>query len=143
MAKEEGKKRNWFVRHKILTAILVIIVIVIAATSAGGGKKTGTQTSSNTSTAKAKLTLDDGWQLTTPDTIGAQYVDGYVSNNTDKDITSYVQITFNGYDDSGANVGTCLANTNSVDANGKWKFHAICDFDKNMTTVKFKDLSGF
>jgi hypothetical protein len=33
----EPKKRNWFVRHKILTGLLVLLVIFIVAKAAGGG----------------------------------------------------------------------------------------------------------
>ena len=142
MNRDEGKKKNWFLRHKILTLVAVIVVIAIAATASSGNKgATGNQKSA--SQTKAKLTLDDGWQLSTPDAVGAQYVDGYVSNNTSSAIDNYVQITFNEYDTRGANIGTCLANTNTIDANGKWKFHALCDIGKNIATVKFKELTGF
>jgi hypothetical protein len=36
-ASEPGKKRNWFVRHKILSALLALIVVIAIASSAGGG----------------------------------------------------------------------------------------------------------
>lgn len=65
-----------------------------------------------------------------------------VSNNTDKAINSYVQITFSALDASGANVGDCLANANTVDANGKWKFEAMCS-GNNIETARFKEITGF
>lgn len=43
------EKKNWFKKHKILTAILIVVLIVIAASAAGGNK---TKTSSSGSTAK-------------------------------------------------------------------------------------------
>jgi hypothetical protein len=67
---------------------------------------------------------------------------GTVSNNSDKAINGYIQITFSALDASGANVGDCLANANTVDANGKWKFEATCS-GSNIETVRFKDISGF
>lgn len=39
----EDKKKNWFVRHKILTGILVFVLIgIIASAANGGGKNSGT-----------------------------------------------------------------------------------------------------
>ncbi len=40
-------QRNWFIRHKFLTAILVIIFIVIVSSSANTGKKTTAPTGNN------------------------------------------------------------------------------------------------
>lgn len=92
---------------------------------------------------KEKLTLDDGWAIDKSNQF-AVYVNGYVSNNTDKAITNYVQITFDALDAKGANLGTCLANTNTIDANGKWKFKAICTGEaKEIDTVRFKSITGF
>jgi uncharacterized protein YxeA len=137
---------------------LIVVVIIIAASSAGASQNNGnkanetTKTSDNSASkpkseskpaaeSKPALTLDDGWAIDQSNPY-ATYVNGYVSNNTDKAYNSYIQITFNAYDESGANVGTCLANTNTVDANGKWKFQAMCSGD-NVKTVKFKDITGF
>lgn len=92
---------------------------------------------------KDKLTLDEGWAIDKSDGF-AVYVNGYVSNNIDKPITNYVQITFTALDAKGANVGDCLANTNTVDANGKWKFRAMCTGEfKDISKVRFKDITGF
>ena len=45
---------------------------------------------------------------------------------------------------TGANLGTCLANTNTIDAGGKWKFKALCSGDaKEVATVRFKEITGF
>ena len=35
-----------------------------------------------------------------------------------------------------------LANANTVDANGKWKFEAMCS-GNGIETVRFKSLTGF
>ncbi len=93
---------------------------------------------------KERLTLDEGWTVA-PDEYGfSTIVSGYVSNNSDKAITNYVQITFDSYDAAGANLGTCLANTNTIDANGKWKFEALClDTNGEIAEVRFKEITGF
>ena len=90
---------------------------------------------------KPRLTLDDGWSIDTSNPYMTQVV-GTVSNNSDKDIKGYIQITFSALDADGANVGDCLANANTVDANGKWKFKAMCSGD-DIKDVRFKEISGF
>lgn len=91
-----------------------------------------------------RLTLDEGWTTQEDDSGMFINVTGYVSNNSDKAITNYVQITFDTLDAQGANLGTCLANTNTIDANGKWKFEAMClDDASEIAEVRFKEISGF
>jgi len=87
-----------------------------------------------------RLVLEKDYKFTTDDF--SPMVKGTVTNNSDKPVKVAVMITFNAYDDSGANVGTCTDSTESIDANGKWKFKALCDTD-DVAKVKFKDLSGF
>lgn len=55
---------------------------------------------------------------------------------------SYAQITFNLYDESGAQVGSAMANINGLEPGGKWKFEAT-SFGKDFTTYKFSELTGF
>ena len=148
MDKEKSKKP--FFKKKWVWAIAVVIVIIVAAQASGGGKQanetekstdTNTSNSSQDTEKKARLTLDDGW-TTDQSNPYFTYVDGYVSNNSDKAVNGYIQITFSALDANGANVGDCLANANTVDAGGKWKFHAICS-GKDIATVRFKELTGF
>ena len=97
--------------------------------------------SKKTSENKARLTLDDGWKIDKSNQYLTKVV-GTVSNNSNQAINGYIQITFSGLDASGANVGDCLANANTVDANGKWKFEAMCS-GQNIETVRFKEITGF
>ena len=91
-----------------------------------------------------RLTLDEGWTSATDEFGMFTTVTGYVSNNSDEAITNYVQITFDTLDANGANLGTCLANTNTIDANGKWKFEAAClDDAAEIAEIRFKEISGF
>jgi len=157
------RKKPWFKRWWVWVLGVIVLVGVgnslgkggsgtapaaqQTAAAAGGQAAAGTTTSSQTTTtaaqAKPKLTLDDGWKMDTSNQF-AVYVNGYVTNNTDKAIATYVQITFDALDKSGANLGTCLANTNTIDAHGKWKFKAICTGDAGeIAKVRFKELSGF
>ncbi len=142
-------KRWWF------WALAVVLVIGIgSAMSQGGSNRTaqaGQQTAgaaasesrSTQAAPKEKLTLDDGWTLDKSSKV-AVYVNGYVTNNTDKAVTNYVQITFDALDAKGANLGTCFANTNTIDAGGKWKFKAICAISADeVAQVRFKEITGF
>lgn len=144
-------KKWWF------WIIIAVVIIAIGTSASQGGNQAnettktvndnGSQSSNDNgkkTETKAKLTLDDGWTLDASDNpyIDWKYIHGYVSNNTDKDIDNYVQITFNAFDAEGNNIGTCLANTNTVSANGKWKFEAIC-MEKDVEKVEFKEITGF
>ena len=155
MSKE--KSGNWFKRHKILTGIIVIIVIIGIASSANSNKgdqspqKTATDGKSDDSAKsetkktedKPRLTLNKGWKLDKSNPYMTQVV-GTVSNNSDQAINGYIQITFSALDADGANIGDCLANANTVDANGKWKFKAMCSGgENNVETVRFKEITGF
>ena len=70
-----------------------------------------------------------------------RYVVGSVKNNTKKTY-GYVQVTINLYDDSGAQVGSTLANVNNLEPNGTWKFKAPI-MDDNATKFKVKEVTGF
>ncbi len=149
-------KKPWF--KKWWVWVLGVIVLIGAANALGGGGGSsqpapaapapsagaGSQAPAPAAEPKKeRLTLDEGWEIDRSNQF-AVYVNGYVSNNTDKPIDTYVQITFDTLDKAGANLGTCLANTNTIDANGKWKFKAICTADaKEIETVRFKELTGF
>lgn len=62
--------------------------------------------------------------------------------NRRKNKLRYVQITFNLYDKSGAQVGSAVANVNGLEPDGTWKFKAT-SFGKDFSTYKFDELTGF
>lgn len=143
------KKKLPFYKKKWLWIVAIVVVLCIVAANGDTGrqanettKSTGSsQTETTKSDSKARLTLDDNWQLDTSNPYSTKVV-GYVSNNSNDAIKGYIQITFSALDASGANVGDCLANANTVDAKGKWKFEAIC-LGNDVATVRFKDITGF
>ncbi|MFT8394791.1 FxLYD domain-containing protein [Propionibacterium sp.] len=160
------RKKPWYKRVWVWALIVVAVIIIATVSNSGGGDSSSTSSPAASQVAaqgqagqsatdptktaatqaakpKDKLTLDDGWQLDKSNPYMLQ-VNGYVSNNTNKPINNYIQITFDELDSAGANLGTCLANTNTIDANGKWKFSAGCDKDPDeVATVRLKDITGF
>ncbi len=66
---DKGTKKNWFVRHKVITAILALIVLIVLVNSTSDKKSTGSKdkatSSSSSSTDKAAapaetFAFDDG-----------------------------------------------------------------------------------
>jgi len=72
---------------------------------------------------------------------GVRYVVGQVRNNADRTY-SYVQVTINLYDNSGAQVGSTLANVNNLEPGGLWKFKAVL-IEDTATNYKIKEITGF
>lgn len=100
---------------------------------------TGAQSEAVEEPEKADLELIDA-QAVTGD-YGVRSIVGTVKNNTDKEY-SYVQIEINLYDDSGAQVGSTLANANNLEPGGTWKFEAVI-LEDNATEFKVKEITGF
>lgn len=72
---------------------------------------------------------------------GSRYLVGTVKNNTDKQY-SYVQVEFNLYDNSGAQVGSTADNINNLEPHGTWKFKAMV-MEEKATRAKLKGITGF
>lgn len=128
----------------VLTIIIAIVMMSAAVDSIDKAVNDDAEQKTSSSEEKKsseRLTLDEGWTLDKSNEYMAKVV-GTVSNNSDKPVDGYIQITFSALDAEGANVGDCLANANTVDANGKWKFEAMCS-GSNIDTVRFKELTGF
>lgn len=144
------KEKKPFYKRKLVWVIAVIVIIAIGASAGKGGNQANETTKSTDGSTKQeskkadekpRLTLDDGWKIDTSNPYITKVV-GYVSNNSDQDIKGYIQVTFSALDADGANVGDCLANANTVDAGGKWKFEAMCS-GSNIKDVRFKEITGF
>ncbi len=72
---------------------------------------------------------------------GTRYVVGTIKNNVNKQFT-YVQVTINEYDSSGAQIGSTLANANNLEPYGTWKFKAPV-LDKDATDFKVMTATAY
>jgi hypothetical protein len=72
---------------------------------------------------------------------GGGEITGIVINRRSRAL-SYAQISFNLYDESGAQVGSALANINGLEPGGRWKFKAI-SFGTDFASYKFSQLLGY
>lgn len=150
---KDGDKLSGYKKNKTLAIVVTIVfffVFIGIGAASGGNQSTinidsiqqsDTKKETSTEAKDDRLTLDEGWSLDRSNPYMTQVL-GTVSNNSDEEIKGYIQISFSALDAEKANVGDCLANANTVDAHGKWKFKAMCSGD-NIDTVRFKDITGF
>ncbi len=68
-------------------------------------------------------------------------ITGIVVNRRSRKL-DYAQITFNLYDESGAQVGSAIGNINGLEPGGTWKFKAT-SLGVRFVKYKFSELSGF
>ena len=136
---EKEKKpvyRKWWFWFIIL---LVIAGISGVAFGDPNANPTSTSTTSNTTTQTTE-------RFTLVDSEGsfdgfAYYVTGSIKNNTNRQY-SYVQVTFNLYDEDGAQIGTAMANVNNLEANGTWKFKAL-GITEEVASYKLMEITGW
>ena len=129
---------------KWLIAIIVIIGIVVLGSAMGGESSESTGSSEKTSTSKKEtLVLEDGHTGAADEYGFAYYIEGYIKNNSDKDY-SYVQVEFTAYDADGNTLDSCIDNNSGLEANGRWKFKAMCvsDADK-IASYKLKKITKY
>ena len=124
---------------------IIVIFVIIGIAASNNDDETSNKNSSTTGTTKttSSLVLEDG-HSGAPDEIGfAYYIEGYIKNETDNDYR-YVQVTFTTYDSEGNTLGTCLDNNSGLEANGRWKFKAICtdEVDK-IASYKLKKITKY
>ena len=68
-------------------------------------------------------------------------ITGIVINRRNKKL-SYAQISFNLYDESGAQVGSALDNINGLEPGGRWKFEAN-SFGTDFSTYKINEMTSY
>ena len=136
-------------KKKLPTWAIVLIAIFVVAIIGGamGNSDSDTQDSKEqtgtTSVKKEDLELEDGHTGALDEYGIAYYIDGYVKNNSDKEF-SYVQIEFITYDSEGNTLGSCIDNNSGLEADGRWKFKAICtgEVDK-IASYKLKEITKY
>ncbi len=68
------------------------------------------------------------------------YITGRVTNNTARQL-GLAMVSFNIYDDSGAQIGTTRDLVNNLDGHGVWRFKALVA-QKNFRSAKLVELKG-
>lgn len=139
---EHSEKEKKPIYKKWWFWLIIVIVAIAIAGSQGGTSTTG---SNPTSSSEQKQTQTQE-KFSLVDSEGsydgfAYYVNGTIKNNTDKQY-SYVQVTFNLYDASGAQIGTAMSNINNLEGNGTWKFKAIGGTE-NAASYKLAEITGW
>lgn len=135
--------------HLIIGSVFMFLCIVSAIFAGCTSSTTSTsapmQTLSPISTISTTVTQDNSLTLVeshaeTGD-YGTVYVAGTIKSNVDKTYT-YVQVTINEYDASGAVVRSTMANMNNLEPYGTWKFKAPV-LDKDATRFKVETITGY
>jgi len=131
------KKQNKFPTW--LRIVLGLLVVIIGLSALTGNNETNTNGSK-----KEKFTVIEGTEKGYADEMNMfYYIEGTVKNNTDKTY-DYLQVTYNVYDKDDNNLGTCLANNNNIEANGTWKFKAVCSGTaEDITNYKLAEITGW
>lgn len=127
----------------VVIVILVIVIVGSASSGVSDSKNNTSEKKTNTTKKQDPLVLEDG-HTGAPDEYGmAYYIEGYIKNTTEKEF-SYVQVEFTSYDIEGNTLGTCLDNNSGLEANGRWKFKAICtsEVDK-IASYKLKEITKY
>lgn len=72
------------------------------------------------------------------------YIEGTIKNNTD-DTYSYVQVSFNLYDEEGNQIGSAWTNINYLQPKGTWKYKApvFSDNDEEVYRYELAKISGW
>ncbi len=127
--------------------LIVVIVIVVISIIASAGESSSSSPSKKKEGGSAKDTNEKftllEHQKSDESNQYFMYIEGKIKNNRDRDM-SYVQVTFTTYDAEGNTLGTCLDNNSGLQANGTWKFKAICSegVDK-IDHYELKEITGY
>jgi len=127
--------------------LIVIISLGVIRSMAGGSTDDNSNENNNhntgTTTIEEKFTLEEGHTGSPDDMNFAYYIEGYIKNNKEKDY-SYISVTFTAYDSEGNTLGSCLDNNSGLEANGRWKFKAMClDDVENIASYKLDEITGY
>lgn len=128
-------QRNFLKKHKVISFLLVVIILGAVVGMTGENNSTPTSIQEQ---EKFTLVSDEK----TSDGYGVTYIQGEIKNNTEKTY-SYVQVTFNLYDASGAQIGTAMDNINNLEAKGTWKYKALAYVTEDVASYKFVEITGW
>ena len=131
--------------NKIIKIIIIVLIVIFCIVGCVGACSKGINDAiEETTNSKDNLRLEENTVTASKDEYGISYnIEGYIKNNSDKAF-NYVQITYTTYDAEGNTIGTCLDNNSGLDANGRWKFKAICTSDvDNIASYKMTDITAW
>ena len=124
-----------------LIGCLVIIVVLCVACSSSNSTNNVASSDQESSTEKSEAKYEF---IENPELVYENYTNkivGIIKNNSGSD-KGYIQISFTLYDADGNNVGSALANTNNLKADGTWKFEAIV-LEDDVKSFELDEVSGF
>lgn len=121
----------------ILLAIAVTIGSCVACFGYGASKVA--QEMKRQESAKAQLSLEEGWGFSMGEHSGE--VTGTVKNSSSQQF-SMVMIEFNLYDSEGNQVGTATDSVSNFEPGGSWNFKAGV-FESKAQQAKFKGFTAF
>lgn len=119
--------------------LLIIFIFLIVACS-----KNMSDAIDEVDKQKESLQIEKNTVTASKDEYGFSYnIEGYIKNNSNKSF-SYVQVTYTTYDKDGNTLGTCMDNNSGLEANGRWKFNAMCltEID-NIASYKLSEVTGW
>ncbi len=123
--------------------IIIVIIFAIIGISSLSGNDSKEEVVGKTESKKENLVLDDNHKGYVDEYGFSYYIEGYVTNNTDKEY-EYVDITFDVYDEEGNNIGSCWDNNSGLDPKGRWKFKAICSGEaEEIASYKLDEITGY
>lgn len=122
-----------------ITILLIITGIIMSLYFNPNNSNNNKEKNSNESTIVEEFSLSKNTKGYNEE--NAFYIIGSIRNNTDKQY-SYVQVTFNLYNEEGVQVGAAMDNINNLEANGTWKFKAIGIPSEKVSTYKLTGITG-
>ena len=141
-----GKKsgRGMAIASVVVNAAAVAIVLGTQSMYAAAINDATASLTDSTISATTASTYK--YSITDEEISGDDYstrITGVLTNNTE-DTLSYVQVSYNLFDADGNQIGTALANTNNLAADGTWKFEAVgSTASSEVASYKIGDVSGF
>ena len=132
------KSKEW--RYVVIVIVVIAIIGGLGSNSSNNDKEEQTGT---TTEKKEDVVLENGHTGSLDEYGTFYYIEGYIKNNSDKDY-SYIEVEFTTYDSEGNTLGTCIDNNSSLEADGRWKFKAMCTDDvEKIASYKLKNITKF
>lgn len=140
---EKSAKKKGFPKWAKILIIVFVVIIIIGLASGNEDSSSNNNGTTNKNKTQEKFTLLEVTSAAPDDYNFAYYIEGSIKNNMDKDY-DYVQVEFTTYDADGNTLGTCLDNNSGLEANGTWKFKAMCtDNVEQIASYKLKEITGW